>query len=269
MKTGLLFSLALVLYALFAVNNTTRGSDIDASRPTDSAQNYLKVRLNTPWTGTKVYLYRTRGGPVELDGKRATATVQEFLYSYDAEVLAFVDPDKGNAWAGSVLVDVQPPSFYLETDSGIFRGMVRFGTMKGGTIRPDDHDVRNGAMAYGQVEWHASLVPTVKRGEKAEAVIDELTKDHDLESVVTKVRRDEVSIIQNSLSRVENGLDPWLFVDEQRGSRSAAPTTVTGIEASNGELQLDLKNPAGNHTATVWIDLKTWNVVKAIQDGKP
>jgi hypothetical protein len=72
----------------------------------------------------------------------------------------------------------------------------------------------------------------------------------------------------DNLHQVENGLDPWLFQDQGHGSQFKA-TTIEAIDVSDGKLRLDLKNPTGSHKASVWIDLKTWQVVKTIQDGKP
>ena len=184
---------------------------------------------------------------------------------YNVNVVAFVDPDTGNAWVGSSFGFATV--FYLETESGIVRGTMLFGSGIR-AVRPDEHDVINGLVAFGHVYWDGSLVPNVQRGKNVDAVIEQLNKTNDLKWVATETHRERITFIENSLHNVETGLNPWFFIAERHG-KQFKETTIEAINVSDGKLQLDVKNPAGSHKASVWIDLKTWEVVKVVQDGKP
>jgi hypothetical protein len=261
MKTKLLLCLALVLSGgLFVCCN------IAIANETNTARSYITATVKTNWTDAKVTVYRTMGGAVQLDAKREVATVSCGPYTNDVDVVAFIDPKTGNAWVGSSFGFAT--MFYLETESGITRGTVLFGAMALGAVRPDERDIINGSGAFGQVNWSRSLVPNVKRGENLDAAIMQLNKTNDLKSIATGMSPDKVTIIENTVQRIENGLNPWFFVSERLGSQFVA-TTIEAVDASDGKLRLDLKNPTGSHKASVWIDLKTWKVVKVIQDGNP
>lgn len=277
MKPKTILGLALVLSGgLCGYSRVARAEETYAPVSTNAASSYVTTILKTNWTDAAIALYRTKGSPIQLNAKREVVTLREGQYTNDIDVLAFVDPETGNAWVGSS--GGIEPMFYLETESGILRGTVWFGIVALGAVRPDEHDVINGVMPFGQVNWDSSLVPTVKHGENADAVIEQLNKDKDLQSVVTGMRREKVTAIQNSLHRVDNRLNAWFFVDERSNPRSffderrgsqPAVTTIGAIDVSDGKLRLDLKSPTGAHTASVWIDLNTWKVVKVVQDGKP
>jgi hypothetical protein len=292
MNLKMILGLALVVSSgLFGCSSVARADETNAPVSTNAAQSYVTATLKTSWTDAKINLYRTKGGMVQLDAKREVVTFREGPYTHasDAGVLAFVDPETGNAWAGSSFgIEPIEPMFYLETESGILRGTVWFGTVALGAVRPDEHDVINGVMPFGQLNWNRSLVPTVKHGENVDAVIGQLNKDNDPQLVVTGMHREKVTIIQNSLQQVDNGLNAWFFVDERSNPRSFvderlnprffsderrssqfAVTMVGAVDVSDGKLRLDLKSPTGAHTASVWIDLNTWKVVKVVQDGKP
>jgi hypothetical protein len=236
-----------------------------SANETNVAQSYVTATVKTNWTDVKVTLYRTTGGEVQLNAKREIVTAIYGSYTNDVNILAFVDPETRNAWLGSS--EVIQPKFYLETESGIVRGTVLFAGMALGGFRPDEHDVNtNGVMAYGEVHWDRSFFPSVKRGENLDAIIEQFNKNNGLKLVAEPMFPEKITIIENSLQRIENGLNPWLFVDERQGSQLV--TTIEAIDVSDGKLRLNLKNPTGSHKASVWIDLKTWKVVKVVQDGK-
>jgi hypothetical protein len=246
-----------------------RANETDALVSTSTTQIYFAATLKTNWTNKKITLYRTTGGAVRLEAKREVITEQAGLHTFDVDVFAFVDPDTGNAWVGHSLSSFgDKQAFYLETESGIHQAAVVFGKVALGAVMPYQHDVTNGIMAFGHIYWDGSFVEKVKRGENADAVIEQFNKTNDLKSVATGMRRERITFIEDSLNRVETGLNPWFFLDERHGSQFAM-TTIEAIDVSVEKLRLDLKNPAGDHKASVWIDLKTWKVVKVVQDGKP
>ncbi len=179
--------------------------------------------------------------------------------------MAFVDPETGNAWVGSG-IDIGQ-KFYLETETGIICGTVLFwGPIVLGAPRRDINGVIVGSEVGGRLNWDRSFVPRVKRGENVDAAIEQFNKTIDLKSV-GRMPEESFTPLGDNLRRVENGLDPWLFQDEGHGSQFKV-TTVEAIDVSDGKLRLDLKNPTGSHKASVWIDLKTWKLVKAVEDGK-
>ena len=261
MKPKLILCLALVLSGgLFGRFNIASADETNAS------QSYVTATVKTNWTDAQVTLYQTTGGTVQLDAKREVVTVCYGPYTNDWDVLAFVDPETGNAWVGSGF-DVGQ-MFYLETESGIFCGNVFFvGPVALGAARRDIHGVVVGSEVSGLIIWNRSFVASVKHGENVDAAIKQFNKNIDLKTVERMPEERRISLGDN-LHQVENGLDPWLFQDEGRGSQFKA-TTIEAIDVSDGKLRLDLKNPTGSHKASVWIDLKTWQVVKTIQDGKP
>ncbi len=259
-----LFCLAFVLSSGFFGFSSIAG-ETNAPIWTNTAQIYVAATVKTNWTDVKIVLYRTTGRALQLDAKHEVIAFRAGSHAYDVDVIAFVDPETGNAWVGS---SVNAQIFYLETESGIFGGRVQFGVVALGAPRSDQHDVINGSMAFGDLYWDRSLVPNVKRGENVDVLIGQFNKTNDLKSVATTMRRERTTIIENSLHRVENGLNPWFFITERQGSQFAE-TTIETIDVIDGTLRLDLKNPTANHKASVWVDLKTWKVMKVIQDDKP
>jgi hypothetical protein len=242
------------------------GDEANAPTSTNTPQSYATATVKTNWMDAKVTLYRAMGRAVQLDAKLEFVTLIYGPHTNDVNILAFDDPETGNAWLGSS--EVIQPKFYLETESGIVRGTVVFARMALGGFRPDEHDVStNGVMAYGEVHWDRSVFPRVKRGENVDAVIEQFDKNNGLKLMAKPMFPQKTTVIENSLQRIENGLNPWFFVDERQGSQSV--TTIQAIDVSDGKLRLNLINPTGSHKASVWIDLKTWQVVKTIQDGMP
>jgi hypothetical protein len=116
MKPKFILCLALVLSGgLFGHFNIASADEANA------AQSYVTATVKTNWTDAKVTLYRTTGGTAQLDAKREVVTLCYGTYTNDCDVLAFVDPETGNAWIGSGFDFGQ--MFYLETESGIVCGM--------------------------------------------------------------------------------------------------------------------------------------------------
>ena len=257
MKPKLLLVLALVLSG-----GLVGCFNIASVNETNATQSYVTASVKTNWTNAKVALYRTTGGKVQLDAKSELVTVCDGPYTNDWEVLAFVDPETGNAWVGSGFDFGQ--MFYLETESGIYCGNVYFpGASALGMPRRDIHGVVVGSEVSGLIIWNRSFVASVKHGENVDAAIKQFNKKIDLKTV-DRMPEERRFSLGNNLHPVENGLDPWLFQDEGRGSQFKA-TTIETVDVSNGKVRLDLKNPSGSHKASIWIDLKTWQLVKAIQ----
>ncbi|HEY1661345.1 MAG TPA: hypothetical protein VGI03_02910 [Verrucomicrobiae bacterium] len=277
MNFRLILCLALVLGCGFVcLSQTTPNAAIS----TNSSQSYEELKSN--WTNIKVTVYRANGKVVQFNAKQAVVTQYQafenghFLYTNDLAVTAFIDPETLNAWLGPTMSDIFGQSqFYFETKTGILSGTIEFFASALDGIPPANRsqDVLNGDGALGEVQWRGSLVSRVKRGETVEAVIH-LYKPRSGWNWWTGHNMN--SLIEDSTRGIDNGLDPWLFVGERHGLQFIG-TTIEAIDVSNGKLRLDLKGPGGNHargssgahTASVWIDLKTWQVVKVVQDNHP
>ncbi|MGH7991129.1 MAG: hypothetical protein ACREDS_13185 [Limisphaerales bacterium] len=227
------------------------------------------VTLKTNWTGATVTVYRTFGGPVQLDARRAIVTEIVAHRTNDFVVTAFVDPKTRNSWLGTTAdfpPDIQS-RFYFETESGIYSGQVWFARGALGTVMPYEHNVIDGAEAFGEINWWGSLFPRVKR-ETIKTVVEQCNKNGGWKWVLAeKGNPQTTSIIEDSLRHIENGINPWFFVDEGRG-QGLRVTTIESVETRGGISRLNLRSPSGAHRASVWIDPKTWKVLKVIQDGK-
>ncbi len=254
MKTKFLFCLALIL----AVCTGTAAPALGVT-----------FIVKTNWTDTTVILYRAKDRPIRLPARQATVTEIASFATFDLVVTAFVDPKTGSAWLGadSNFPPGQQDSFYFETTEGIFSGRILFMASALGGIPPPSPDVINGTMASGEVQWWGNLVPSVKRGETMEDVINQCNQKGYLWVVNERGVFSPASIIENCLQRVENGINPWLFIDENRGPKMRI-TTIERIKNDGGKLRVDLRSPNATHQASVWIDPDTWKVVKATQDGQ-
>lgn len=162
----------------------------------------------------------------------------------------------GDMWVG------HEQSFYLETDSGVVG------------IR-----TRNRA-----VKWSVSLV--AKQNDKP--VLEEILRR--LESTVTA--QEMASGVKAGTDRNKShdrfsGLDMLqhiYFCPNAVDDLHLAFSTITGLHAVNveairvegGELRMELRDgkypgikiPLGRYSATLWIDIKTRKVTKAIENGK-
>ena len=84
-----------------------------------------------------------------------------------------------------------------------------------------------------------------------------------------KERAEPSTFLKPSWQRVDlrDALNPWFFTAAPFGSQPGG-AKIERIRLSNKKLRLDLASPTGAYKASVWIDLKTWNVVNVVQDGK-
>ena len=200
MKPKLILCLALVLSGGLIAS----ADESNAPVSTNAAQSDVTARVKANWMDAKVTLYRAAGGAVQLDAKREVVTVCYEPYTNDWDVLAFVDPETGNAWVGSG-IDIGQ-KFYLETETGIICGTVLFwGPIVLGAPRRDINGVIVGSEVGGRLNWDRSFVPRVKRGENVDAAIEQFNKTIDLKSV-GRMPEESFTPLGDNLRRVENGL---------------------------------------------------------------
>ena len=275
MKPKLILCLALVLSGCVSCKSVPA----DNVAPsllflTNSQSIYIDPTVETNWHDVKVTLYRDSGEIAQLDARGIT--IGDGANSRMGEnIIALVDPKTGNTWVGSL--GWYEPYFFLETKTniicgGIMSGAIELGRSGGG------ENVFNGAAASVNVQWSYSFISNLKRDNTATSAVKELAAEIKEYGSWQKLyyakffqQRKETSIPVNK--RGNNGINPWLFLSNQIGNL----ITIEAIRFKDEALLLDLKGPDGTHpngesgihTASAWIDLKTWKVVKTIQDGKP
>jgi hypothetical protein len=215
------------------------------------------TELKTPWTNSKVILYRESGDVVQLDAKSAVYSVVSTRVStnrhepFDVPVTVFIDPATGKAWAGWAATgeietneyandDGSPATNYLthtnlffETDSGIFNG---------------ENMIRDGAFC-----WDESMISRVQPEEGLDAVIARIgTKgggawpfDH-----------------TNGKSFFGDYFPDRFFSSHNMGNQTVP---IQRIEVGNGTLRLYIDSLQYKTTAAVWLDLKTFEVRRTIE----
>ena len=129
----------------------------------------------------------------------------------------------------------------------------------------------NGAAASVEVIWNYSYIPNLKRNATPTFAVKELADEikeygswRKLSYAKFFQQRKETSFPVSK--RGNNGINPWLFLPNQKGN----DTTIEAIHFKDETLHLDLKGPdgihpngeSGVHTASVWIDVKTLKVTK-------
>jgi len=267
-KPNLILCLALVLGGGFV----TRADETNAPVSTNATQSYVDPTVETNWTVIKVTLHRTNGRTEQLDAKRVLIKDRAGSYNTDENVVAFVDPQTGNAWVGPI--PWAEPYFYLETETNIVCGMLAFGVTELNGVTSNDPNIINGASAWAGMIWRYSYVPNVTRGKNEDGAVEEFIKELNINDgwIGLPRRVGQTWFPINEPQRGEKGLNAWLFLPVEKNGLAM----IGAVEVSEGKLRLDFKGPDGEHlsgsrgvhTASVWIDLKTWQVVKAIQDGK-
>lgn len=214
-------------------------------------------KLKAPWTDSKVVLYRASGEVVQLDAKSAIYAVWSTKAStnqhkpFDIPVTAFIDPATRKVWAGWVdSGEVETNEYenadntvstnylvhtnlYFETDSGIFRGDV--------------------VIWDGTFDWGESMVGRAQTGEG-------------LDSVIYRIETNTSSAWPFPHVHGESRFGDY-FRDEyfSSGNMGSQDVPIKRIQVANGKLRLDIDSLKYKTTASVWLDLKTFEVQRAIE----
>jgi hypothetical protein len=235
MKTKLILGLALVLSSGIMLTSRAEAQSTDV--PPASTNSVILTNSETtsltPWIAETNCLYFWKdSAPGMVSGKQS---IYQFQFSpghpIDLPVSVFVDNKTGRFWAG------RRANLYVETDAGIF-----------GMCLPLD----------GYLRFDASLIHQVAQGENLDALIDQFKKQI-TPSLVLKPAIHGIDL--------RSPLNPWFFTAVPYGSQPGC-ATIKHIKLDGKKLQLDLVSPTGVYKASVWIDLKTWKLVKAVEDGK-
>ncbi|HET7625286.1 MAG TPA: hypothetical protein VFM25_08470 [Verrucomicrobiae bacterium] len=241
MKLKFILCLALTLsYGLLGCSKTKTDSIVN---PTDATSWVLPEEVQgevwnktilTNWVDTKVRLYRTTGEVTQLNAKKAIYqiwTTNNWVGSYSSQnvgVVAFVDPQNGKAWIGSA----NDLDFFIEDDSEIF-------------------DL-NRNLFSGTLSWRKSLI--------VKAVQDE-----DVGGMIRRFENDVNGwwLLQTSgRTLLSSYFRQWFFYPHVMVSYVGF-TPIDRIEVNREKLRIDFTSPAYQTKGSVWIDLKTWKVLKA------
>jgi hypothetical protein len=202
-------------------------------------------------------LYRATGEVLPLDAKSAIYTVWSTVNPtnqhkvFDIPVTAFTDPATRKVWIGWVNSgDVETNEYenddhtvstnyltytnlYFETDSEIFKG--------------------DNVMNDGTFNWDESMIKQAQPGEGLDAVIDRFEKNVGGAWPFSHTHGE---------SRFSDYFQDDFFSSGNLGSQS---TPIQRIEVSNGKLRLDFNSQQYKTTASVWLDLKTFQVRQIIE----
>ncbi len=209
--------------------------DCKASPP--SGVDPLKDIVSTfklPWKQTKQTLYSKNGKTVVIDAKRCRFQFKKGnLHPIEISVLVFVNPATGNVWAGR---DVD---FYVETDSGIIGGWL-----------PDCI-----------LQWRKSFIGKINPGERLDDIAKRFATDKTYRAEL--ITDDDLKPIAD----LRNVVEPWFFAVQEGGSEPPTSARSKKFQIKDGLLQMDLVGLSAAK-ATVWVDLDTRKVVKAVENGK-
>jgi len=247
MKPKLILCLALVLsggwFGCAKAEQTVDIVDADVrALPKQVEGEIWNKTLLTNWTDTKITLYRATGEVVQLNAKKAIYriwTTNNWAGNHSSQnvcVVAFVDPKNGKVWLGSVDTDkdFKISDLYVENDSGIF-------------------GVRSILFA-GTFYWHESLIARANPSKDVDAVIDRFEKNINVWWLLE--RWEPISF--SSYFRI------WFFYPHVTVSFIGA-TAIDHVEVTSGKLRLDFTSPAYKTKGSVWLDLKTWKFLKAVE----
>jgi hypothetical protein len=215
-------------------------------------------KLKTPWTDTKIVLYRATGEVIQLNAKQAVYTVWSIKNpakkgkEFDCPVTTFIDPETRNVWIGGVdtgqvetneyenahhIVSTNYlvyTNFFIENDSEILRGD---STLVDGTFACD------------------------------ESVIQKAQPNEGLDSVIERFDKSTNTAWPFSSADWTTGFfhdfrDGFFDSGEYLGNQV---TQIQHIEVANGKLRLDFNSHKFGTVGSVWLNLKTLKVIKATE----
>ncbi len=243
----------LVLWLAFVLSGGLCGcpiapSQAQAATRTTAEGTWAKT-LKTPWTDTKVVLYRADGQVVQLDAKEAVYTVwstknpENQHKPFDFPMAAFIDPATRNVWIGGVNTG------QVETNEGI--GNLTYTNL---FVETHSQIVRADNVMYdGIIDWDESLIKEAQPGEGLERVIDQFDKatGGSLPFYQAQWEINVSSYFRDGFFSIKG----WMHCSIE----------MQHIEISNGKLRLDFTSPAYKTKGSVWLDLNKGKVLKAIE----
>jgi hypothetical protein len=190
-----------------------------------------------PWRACAVLVYAQDGTSLPLEARQAQyrfhtppTTNPNLDFSYDATV--FLNPATGHVWAG------QKVDYYFETPTGI----VGFWPGPGGDMR-----------------WYGSAFKEIIPKERLDGLVERFER----QKGYFKLHDDTIP---------GTDLNPFVQEDffEPFPMSSAPPgfAKIVEMNVKNGQVFLRLESPTSQYHASVYIDIKTRKVVRALNEGK-
>jgi hypothetical protein len=195
----------------------------------------VRSTMTDPWTVGAVLLYRRDGSTVPLKSRKATYVLRfpgstRPLGDALAESKVFHDPTTGRAFAG------QDTEYYVETADGIagFR------------------------YAFGVLQWFDSAITKAA----SKDTVDDLVHRYQGDKLYYKLH--EGSTQDTDL----RPFVPWEFFTDPPGSSTSGRIFMVDMKLKGEELMLRIDSPTRIYHATFYIDTKSKEVVRALNEGK-
>ncbi|HSY17119.1 MAG TPA: hypothetical protein VK815_02240 [Candidatus Acidoferrales bacterium] len=217
----------------------------------DAAGMTWSKRLKSPWTDTKVVLYRANGEVVQLDAKAAVYTVcstkpltnpMNQHKPFDIPVAAFIDPVTKAVWFGEV--DAGQP-VDDESNGPVYTNLF---------IETGREIIRASNLMYdGIFNWDESMVKQLPPAVGWEAMTNHI---ENIPDDAWPLAHTHWEIGLSRCFRENFFQQDGVMHGEQE---------IKHIEMTGRKLRLDFSGPAGKSKASIWIDLKTPKVLKTIE----
>jgi hypothetical protein len=185
-------------------------------------------QIKTPWRDDARQIHRPGATPVSV---RARHAVYEFRdrsgFLWEVPVESIVEPQSRRIWIG-------PESdFYLIRETGLVGGRLVLG---------------------GRLVWCRAFLTS--QGSEDEAVA-RFGREIDTDAVINR---------QDEAINLHILLNPWFFAAAPFSSQPAEAKIET-VDATAGDLRLDLDSPTGEFKANIWIDPTVLQVVRIVENG--
>ncbi|EEF59749.1 hypothetical protein [Pedosphaera parvula] len=182
--------------------------------------------------------------PVQVNSKKTTYEYEVGQYGTSSySIVTFISDKTHNIWIGP------KQDFYVDLDSGIL----------GGKLSPG-----------GFIIWCESMVlkQNLKTTNLTE-VIQKFEEDTDINAIDRALQggqNDEVRL--RHLTNLRRVFNTWAFTDGPFSSTTSPSARLVSSELVDGQVKLQLENPASQFVGEAWIDPVTKKVTKAVESGK-
>jgi hypothetical protein len=148
--------------------------------------------------------------------------------------IAFQSAEGGKIWIGPKM------DFYIEMDSKIIGGVM----MKGGFIN-----------------WSEGFPLQDAKGN-----LDSEIHEFEKRFYNSRTFRAQMASGSPAITNVRDALDDFFLT--RRTASQPVMANITSAKIENTSIKIELENPLSKGKASIWVDLKTWKIIKAIQNGK-
>lgn len=210
---------------------------------------FMEVLGHSEWKGITIDLHSTmQPGVIHVPAKKSWFRCKIlYLGGASVPVTAFVTK-KGNLWVGPEGAGI---NFYIETEKGVLRGFQQ---------------------GLGEILWCESLV-TMPRDPKIsiDQLIAQFERHPDGDAIHDAgiICRRETEKIRYTFFSEALDWDHRLRLPNQSAGLLLG-AGIVGIQVIGNTLRLELenKNPELNYAVSVWVDINSKKVLKAVEKGK-